>query len=130
MRRTNLFCLTGISNSIAVHRVETLNLLFNKLKNSTKPSEHISVHFSKRITSYTQDSTGVTLHFHDGSSAQADVLVGADGIGSATRKTMYTKLADRARGTSPGQADHLMSHVRLPQFVDGNVALLGDSACI
>lgn len=33
------------------------------------------------------------MHFSDGSTSVTDVLVGADGIHSATRKTMYQKLA-------------------------------------
>ena len=39
----------------------------------------------------------ITLHFSDGSSSVTDVLVGADGGRSATRKTMYQNLASRAQ---------------------------------
>ena len=45
------------------------------------------VHFGKRLVSYTDDPDGtVTAHFEDGSHASGDVLVGADGAGSAVRK--------------------------------------------
>ncbi|KAN0080158.1 hypothetical protein V8E55_009724 [Tylopilus felleus] len=40
------------------------------------------------------ENTGkIILHFSDGSSTLTDVLVGPDGIRSATRKTMYRNLA-------------------------------------
>lgn len=68
---------------------------------ATQPSDFLTTHFPKRLTSYKQDGAGVTLRFHDGSSAHADVLVGADGIGSPTHKTMFTKLADNVRATDP-----------------------------
>jgi 2-polyprenyl-6-methoxyphenol hydroxylase-like FAD-dependent oxidoreductase len=45
------------------------------------------VAFGKRFVSFTHDSAGqVTACFEDGSSAKGDVLVGADGSGSAVRK--------------------------------------------
>lgn len=36
-----------------------------------------------------QDERGVTLHFADGSTYEADVLVGADGINSLVRRTLW-----------------------------------------
>ncbi|KAK7693987.1 hypothetical protein QCA50_003562 [Cerrena zonata] len=101
---------SGNTGAIAVHRVEMLNLLSKELTADTKPAGIFNVRFSKRMTSYTQDSSGVTLNFEDGSFAQADILIGADGIGSPTRKTMYTGLSERARGTNPEHADDLMTH--------------------
>lgn len=45
------------------------------------------VHFDKRFTRYEQHPNGtVTAHFADGTSATGDVLVGADGTGSAVRR--------------------------------------------
>jgi 2-polyprenyl-6-methoxyphenol hydroxylase-like FAD-dependent oxidoreductase len=44
------------------------------------------VHFGKRFTRYETGEDGrVTAHFADGTQASADLLVGADGIGSAVR---------------------------------------------
>ena len=53
-----------------------------------------SIHTSKRLVTYTealnaQSGTVYTLHFADGSTAEADVLIGADGIKSKTRAAMY-----------------------------------------
>lgn len=53
-----------------------------------------SIHTSARLVSYMRSSdveTGspITLHFADGTTATADVLIGADGIRSAVRSTMF-----------------------------------------
>lgn len=57
--------------------------------------EIVTSHFSKRLVSYRSSSPGspVTLQFADGSKATCDVLVGADGIHSATRHTMLERAA-------------------------------------
>jgi 2-polyprenyl-6-methoxyphenol hydroxylase-like FAD-dependent oxidoreductase len=45
------------------------------------------VSFGKRLVRYAHDPDGrVTAHFEDGSCARGDILVGADGTGSAVRK--------------------------------------------
>ena len=76
-----------------VHRKDMVDFLLRQLPATCK------VHTSKRLESYDVDSeTGkITLHFSDGSSSVTDVLVGADGIHSATRKTMYQNLASPIR---------------------------------
>jgi 2-polyprenyl-6-methoxyphenol hydroxylase-like FAD-dependent oxidoreductase len=43
------------------------------------------IEFGRTCTGFEQDAGGVTVQFSDGSSADADVLVGADGIGSPVR---------------------------------------------
>ena len=68
----------------------------------------LHAHFSKRLLSYEQDSDGVTLHFADGSTARADILIGADGVGSPTRRTMYSNLSDRLRTSDPAKAEELL----------------------
>ncbi len=42
--------------------------------------------YEKRLSGIQQDAGGVTAHFADGSSASGDLLIGADGVRSATRK--------------------------------------------
>ncbi len=48
-----------------------------------------SVRFGVRCTGVEQDADGATVHFDDGSSYQADVVVGADGIHSAVREALW-----------------------------------------
>lgn len=71
----------------------------------------LSTHFSKRLVSYQQDASGVTLHFADGSIGRADILIGADGVGSAVRRQMYTDLAEAARPTDPQKAEELLRYI-------------------
>ena len=59
------------------------------------------LHFSKRLETYTESlgpEGSVTLQFKDGTSACCDLLIGSDGIRSAVRRTMYTRLADETGG--------------------------------
>jgi 2-polyprenyl-6-methoxyphenol hydroxylase-like FAD-dependent oxidoreductase len=44
------------------------------------------IEFGRTCTGFEQDPGGVTVQFSDGTSADADVLVGADGIGSPVRR--------------------------------------------
>src|SRR3954469_21274693 len=45
--------------------------------------------FNQQVDRIEQDDRAVTLHFADGSSAEHDVLVGADGIDSLVRRTLW-----------------------------------------
>lgn len=49
----------------------------------------IAIEFGKRLASVTQNADGVTAHFADGSIAQADLLIGCDGIHSVVRKELF-----------------------------------------
>lgn len=80
------------------HRAEFLKILEKNIPSSYR------THFGKRLVSYTEDSSSppsssepVTLHFKDGSTAKCDVLVGADGIRSAVRRTMFSDLAAKSQ---------------------------------
>ncbi|KAH7881718.1 hypothetical protein F5I97DRAFT_2069891 [Phlebopus sp. FC_14] len=74
---------------LSLHRKDLIDLLFRHLPASC------NVQTSKRLTSYTTNgqTQSITLRFSDGTIAQTDVLIGADGIHSVTRKTMYQALA-------------------------------------
>ncbi len=76
-------------------------------------SEDVSTHFKKRLVGYAQgNSDVVTLSFSDGTTAEADMLVGADGVGSVTREVMYQNLADAAMGHDEVEARKLESYIR------------------
>lgn len=75
------------------HRADLQKLLAKRLHGSH------SIHFSKRLARYdfSKTETGsIVLQFTDGTRADCDVLVGADGIRSAVRRTMYEAFADEA----------------------------------
>ncbi|MBK8028656.1 MAG: FAD-dependent monooxygenase [Chloroflexi bacterium] len=65
---------------IVVHREEIMRGLLAQIGGV--------VHYGKRIASYQQDADGIHALFADGTSASADVLIGADGIRSAVRAQM------------------------------------------
>jgi 2-polyprenyl-6-methoxyphenol hydroxylase-like FAD-dependent oxidoreductase len=46
------------------------------------------IRYGRELTGYEQDADGIRLRFADGSSERAEVLVGADGVSSAVRRTM------------------------------------------
>lgn len=48
----------------------------------------IRIEYGKRFTGYTETATGVVAEFADGTTAEGDVLFGADGIHSLVRRTM------------------------------------------
>ncbi|QIS20270.1 FAD-dependent oxidoreductase [Nocardia terpenica] len=64
---------------LAVNRMTLRQILLSGLDDA--------VHYGARLTHYTTARSGaVTAHFADGSSATGDVLIGADGVNSATRQ--------------------------------------------
>ncbi|KAI0709996.1 FAD/NAD-P-binding domain-containing protein [Earliella scabrosa] len=77
------------SGSTTMHRGDMIDVFRKHLPPSC------SLHTSKRLLRYTQtfddanESSAITLHFADGTTAQADTFVGADGIHSPTRMQMY-----------------------------------------
>lgn len=76
-----------------------------------------ATHTSKKLTHYHKGVDGkFTLYFADGTTATSDVLVGADGVRSATRRTMYESLAKNAE--RDGGQDATVSAETLRKFVD------------
>ncbi|KAJ7581810.1 FAD/NAD-P-binding domain-containing protein [Mycena floridula] len=75
------------------HRAQLLSLFVSLLPKQIQ-EEH--VHFRKRLTRYEQRATGtpVVLYFADGTTAECDILIGADGIKSPTRHGMFAERAD------------------------------------
>ena len=73
------------------HRAEFHGALLNRLPSCC------GVFPSKRLESYTQQpGDAIVLRFQDGSTATCDILLGADGVKSAVRKTMLHEAASWA----------------------------------
>jgi 2-polyprenyl-6-methoxyphenol hydroxylase-like FAD-dependent oxidoreductase len=53
------------------------------------------IRFGQQVARIEQDQRAVTLHFADGSTAEHDVLVGADGIDSIVRRTLWGEAPKR-----------------------------------
>ncbi|KAJ7215163.1 hypothetical protein C8J57DRAFT_1396941 [Mycena rebaudengoi] len=74
---------------LGLHRPTLLEILQSKLSPDCK------IHTSKRLESYaTSENGSVNLVFSGGSVGTADILVGADGVHSATRGSMFKSLGD------------------------------------
>ncbi|KAJ6620964.1 FAD/NAD-P-binding domain-containing protein [Mycena sp. CBHHK59/15] len=72
-----------------LHRPTLLDILQSKLSADCK------IHTSKRLGRYDVAEGGsINLSFSDGSVATADILVGADGVHSATRESMFKSFGD------------------------------------
>lgn len=77
--------------SIAIHRAALHQVLLSAL-----PAE--CLHLGAVCTGFEQDPAGVTARFEDGSSARADLLVGADGIRSVIRRQLFPQRSLRCAG--------------------------------
>ena len=75
----------------AAHRAELLDVLLSGL------GEH-GYRLGSRVERVDQDQSGVSLTFADGSIAQGDILIGADGIHSTVRAQLFGKELPRYTG--------------------------------
>jgi salicylate hydroxylase len=76
---------------LTIHRADLLSVLADAF-----PLEQVQ--FAKRAVAASQDLDGALLQFSDGSQAKMDVLIGADGIHSVVRNTMFGKESPRFTG--------------------------------
>ena len=77
---------------LTFHRADFQKVLLRRL-----PTSH-RIYCSKRLRSYEQRHGGpITLLFEDGTSTFCDVLVGADGIKSAVRRSLLGEKASKAQ---------------------------------
>ncbi|KZP04830.1 FAD/NAD(P)-binding domain-containing protein [Athelia psychrophila] len=78
----------------AFHRAKFQKTIINHLPPTC------TSHFGKRLVAYDAPVSGpITLHFKDGTAAECDVLVGADGIKSTVRAIMYSNLVKEGKIT-------------------------------
>lgn len=69
---------SGVATHLNVNRVTLREILLDGLDDIC--------HWGSRLERFESDTSGVTAHFSNGQSDHGDVLVGADGAGSALRK--------------------------------------------
>ncbi|KAJ6582241.1 salicylate hydroxylase [Mycena capillaripes] len=83
------FTLVTNGTLIMLHRADFQRVLLKRLPKSYR------IHCSKRLRTYSQRPNGPTeLVFEDGTRTFCDVLVGADGLKSATRAAFLTERAN------------------------------------
>lgn len=93
--------LTVAGSPMMFYRADCQTALLNCLP----PSCRVSL--SKRLASYNHDGSRIELCFQDGSKAECDVLVGADGYKSAVRRCL---LQERAKfASSEKEASEILS---------------------
>lgn len=63
-----------------VWRADLYRALYDEAERRSVP-----IHHGKRLTGTTDTGSGITAHFADGTQANADILIGADGIRSTVR---------------------------------------------
>lgn len=76
--------------------------LFHRSKFQNTIIKHLSPtctsHFNKRLIYYDDPVSGpILLHFKDGTTAECDVLIGADGLKSPVRIMMLSNLAKEGK---------------------------------
>ncbi|MFF5178019.1 FAD-dependent monooxygenase [Micromonospora sp. NPDC000316] len=84
-RRIDLPTLAGVPPLRVVHRAELYRVLHDRAV-----TEGVSFAYGKRLVHADQTDSAVTARFEDGSTATADLLVGADGIRSTVRGLIDT----------------------------------------
>jgi 2-polyprenyl-6-methoxyphenol hydroxylase-like FAD-dependent oxidoreductase len=75
------------------------------------------VTYDVRCTGFTQDAEGVTARFENGADARGDVLIGADGINSTVRATMFGSSPPRYAGYTAWRGLVPFEHERAPPQV-------------
>ncbi|HET9915048.1 MAG TPA: FAD-dependent monooxygenase [Anaerolineales bacterium] len=76
---------------VAIHRAALHEILISALKPNT-------LRLGIGFTEFRQDANKVTVHFDNGKTDSADLLIGADGIHSAVRRQMFPEIQLRYSG--------------------------------
>jgi 2-polyprenyl-6-methoxyphenol hydroxylase-like FAD-dependent oxidoreductase len=87
------------------------------------------VHFGKVFSRYEERRDGLVAWFEDGTSAQADLLIGADGVSSGVRRQRFPDLKPAYTGNAAIFGRTRVGRVNLPKlqgFLDaGGITALG-----
>ncbi|HRF94603.1 MAG TPA: FAD-dependent monooxygenase, partial [Aggregatilineales bacterium] len=67
--------------TIVIHRADLINILQEQVKGQ--------IHLNKTFSGYQEHEQGITAQFADGTNAEADMLICADGIHSVLRKSWF-----------------------------------------
>jgi 2-heptyl-3-hydroxy-4(1H)-quinolone synthase len=81
-----------VGPSIGIHR--------SLLRDALLEAAPVTVRMATRLTGITADGTGVLATFDDGGTGRYDLVVGADGTGSAVRSLLWPDAAARDSGES------------------------------
>lgn len=73
---------TGWNATYGMHRADFIDFLAAGIPNGV-------VNLGRRAVSFEQDASGAAVHFDDGSTVEADLIVGADGIHSTLRPYVW-----------------------------------------
>ena len=100
------------SNYYIMHRGDLHRLLCEAVPASC-------IHLSKRCVAVESRARSALVSFADGTSVEADVVIGADGIHSAVRRVLFGGVGARLR--SLGIQSALQSQVRLQRVHNGGI---------
>lgn len=71
------------AKTYAIHRATLHTILVNRLTD-------IPIHLNKKLQSLSQENNKISIRFEDGTSQTPDILIGADGIHSMVRKSIFS----------------------------------------
>lgn len=79
---------------LTMHRADLHGCLIDAIR-AVRPD---CIHLGHRTTGVLQDEAGVTVQFDNGATAHGDILVGADGLHSVVRKSLFGEAKARFTG--------------------------------
>jgi salicylate hydroxylase len=98
-----------------VYRPDLLKILIDAVR-AVKPN---AIHLNARCESFEQDESGVTVAFEEGTIARGDALIGADGVHSKIRQTLFGK--DQPEFTGLMAWRGVIDMARLPEHMQRKV---------